>query len=309
MTVRVSTAFVVLVAHLLAMPLCANADSASDMQELRAQVKALADQVKETQGQLKSVQANLDAVLAKKSETSSAVTGEVVAASGASVPVQAHAIGAERSPDESKPKWYVGGGSSYAKLGYSAGELASKVTTSWSNSRLEMRNASNGSKVFVGMKPSKYWGVEAGYADLGDYSIKGVCTATQTSGCPIGAPANERRSISARPQAYYLDALGYLPVKTNLSLTGRLGVYHWQNQLSATLVSVWPTPTPPSRLSYSKIYSAKDRGFSIKYGFGVQYRLDRDFSIAADWERYVIGFKEGGVKGIDTGSLSIVMDF
>lgn len=64
---------------------------------------------------------------------------------------------------------------------------------------------------------------------------------------------------------YYLDAVGTLPLANSFSLLGRVGVFN-------------------GRLEGDPL--GNDRGTSYKVGVGVQYDLNANVGLRAEWERY-----------------------
>lgn len=285
---------------LITTPLCAAADSASDMQELRAQVKALADQLKETQGQLKTVQGQLDSVLETKARQPAALT-DGVDIRGSTPDIEAQADQAPATIKPFKTKYYVGGGVGVSMLDLSASDIRSDITNArLRESKIAIDDEEYSFKVFAGIRPSKYWGAEVGYAQLGTFEI-----SSERLGVAGGGGVTDRLTynLTARPKAYYLDALGYLPLKQNLSLVGRLGAYYWQNTVTAKEdFEVFGVGT------FTRKGREKDQGYSVKYGLGLQYDLDSDFSIRGDWERYMIGYDVDSTH-IDMWTLSGVMNF
>lgn len=68
-----------------------------------------------------------------------------------------------------------------------------------------------------------------------------------------------------RADGVFLDAVGTLPLANNFSLLGRVGVFN--GELKADTLG-------------------SDRGTSYKVGLGVQYDINPNVGVRAEWERY-----------------------
>ena len=110
-------------------------------------------------------------------------------------------------------------------------------------------------KLYGGYQFNPYVGLELGYDDLGKLEGTG----------------------NARAHGVYLDAVGTLPLSTDWSLLGRIGVVN--SHVKTSLAGV----------------DSSSSGTDWKAGLGVQYNLTKNLSIRGEWERY-------RVKAFDTKS-------
>lgn len=113
---------------------------------------------------------------------------------------------------------------------------------------LAVDSSDTGGKVYGGYHFSPYFGLEAGYADLGKFS----------------GPSGDLKA-----SGYYLDAVGTWPLAgTPLSLLGRVGAFDGKLRTDALGVV------------------DHGRSTNLKVGAGLQYDLTPNFALRTEWERY-----------------------
>jgi len=110
-------------------------------------------------------------------------------------------------------------------------------------------------KIFGGYEFDQMWGVEAGYTDFRkanfNYSNAGVNASGDTKG-----------------YAYYLAGKANYPINDQFSAFGKLGIQHSNRELNSSALSI----------------SDSDNGL---YGaVGVQYNLNQQVALTAEYERY-----------------------
>lgn len=122
---------------------------------------------------------------------------------------------------------------------------------------LAVDSSDTGGKIFGGYRFSPYFGVEAGYADLGKFS---------------GPSGN------LKANGYFVDAVGTWPLAgTGLSLLGRVGAF--DGKLRSDTLGVVD----------------HERSTNLKVGAGLQYDLNPRLALRTEWERYrfdAIGIKD-----------------
>ncbi len=101
-----------------------------------------------------------------------------------------------------------------------------------------------GLKLYGGYTFTPNFGVEAGWADLGKFKGSGG-------------------DLKAR--AYYLDAVGTVPLADKFSALARVGVFN--GKLDSTV-------------------AGSDSSTRLKFGAGLQYAIDKNLSVRGEWERY-----------------------
>jgi OOP family OmpA-OmpF porin len=148
---------------------------------------------------------------------------------------------------ETYPKTYVGVGVASVDHDFSAAGASNVDSDGWK---------ANG-KVFAGYEFNQTWGAEIGYTDFrkstANYTINGVNGRAESDG-----------------YSTYLAAKASVPINEQLSAYGKLGATYNKANLSTT--------TPG--LSY-------DDSKTQAYGaLGLQYKLNQQVSLVAEYERY-----------------------
>lgn len=141
-----------------------------------------------------------------------------------------------------------------------------------------------GWKIFAGNQFNKNAAVEFGYIDLG----KGTASL---SGPGVGG------SVSWEAKGFNLALVGILPVDNAFGVLGRIGIFRWDVDISA------------SGLGGS--YSDSATGADLTYGIGVKYDFNKTIGMRAEWERFKdIGDENTTGQGdVDLLSLSLVYRF
>lgn len=146
-----------------------------------------------------------------------------------------------------------------------------------------------GWKIFVGKQFNKNWGLEFGYADLGEAEASGTLTITPSP--PVAASATlEAKSV-------YAAGTGSVPLGASekFALFGKLGAVAWDVDLDVSI------PTE----------SGSETGASALLGFGFKYDFTERIGIRGEWERFfaVGDDEETGQTDIDLVSLGVVLWF
>jgi OOP family OmpA-OmpF porin len=144
-----------------------------------------------------------------------------------------------------------------------------------------------GFKLFGGYQVNKYFAVEAGYFDLGQF---GFVANTVPTGSLSG---------DIKIKGLNLDAVGTLPITEKFSAFGRLGVAyaHTDGSFVGTGAVNVLNPSP----------SARDT--NLKVGLGVQYAFTEALSLRAEIERYRINDAVGNKGDVDLASIGLVYRF
>ena len=106
------------------------------------------------------------------------------------------------------------------------------------------------------------WGIEAFYADLGEFTAKGTV---------LGVPAS---AIDAEIDGFGISAVGTWPIDDKFSVFGKVGVFIWDLDVSGTLGGA-----PIGSI-------ADDDGSDLTYGIGAHYSFNETFAIRVEWERF-----------------------
>jgi len=136
------------------------------------------------------------------------------------------------------------------------------------------------------LKFNRYFALEAGYFNLGEFGY----TATTT---PAGTSTG-----NIKISGFNLDALGILPFTDNFSAFGRVGAQYAKSKDSFG-------GTGAGAGSSSASYS----GTNYKVGAGLQYDFTDTVGLRTEWERYRINDAVGNKGDIDLFSVGMIYRF
>ena len=181
--------------------------------------------------------------------------------------------------------------------GVGAGQAQSKIDDDRINASLMSVGATSTSithdqhdaayKVFGGYQFSPYFGMEAGYFNLGEFGFKSITTPTGSLDGRI------------KLDGMNIDLVGTMPVNDQLSLLGRIGVHNARARDTFTTTSgVTVTQSNP-----------EVRETNYKAGFGFSYKFSQSMSLRGELERYRINDAVGNKGDINVASLSLVFPF
>ena len=142
-----------------------------------------------------------------------------------------------------------------------------------------------GWKLFGGYKFNKYFAIEGGYFNLGEFGF----TANTATGLLIG---------NIRLQGLNLDAVGILPLTQKFSALGRVGVIY--TEAKDRFEGPRATMSDPN---------PEKREANYKFGLGVQYDFTRALGLRGEWERYRVDDAVGNKGDIDVAMVSLVYTF
>lgn len=142
-------------------------------------------------------------------------------------------------------------------------------------------------KIFGGYQFNRYFGLEAGYFDLGRSSFRATTV-------PAGTLDGNMRF-----RGYNLDAVGTLPIGDQFALIGRVGgaFARTRGSFNGTGAATVANPAPT------------DRQTNPKVGIGMQYAFTPGFMMRAEAERYGVSDGLGKRGRVNTYTVSLVMPF
>jgi OmpA-OmpF porin, OOP family len=164
--------------------------------------------------------------------------------------------------------WYVGGG-----IGQSTADI--DVSTFGPGANADDKDTAF--RIFGGYQINKHFGVELGYSQLGEWKVS--------------EPGFGDTKFEAK--AFDLVAVGTLPLGSNFSLLGKIGLY--KGDLDAS--------DPTGSLSESST--------DLTYAIGAGYDFNKNFGLRVEWQRFQkMGNKDTtGESDIDVMSIGVVYRF
>jgi len=186
------------------------------------------------------------------------------------------------------PGWYfgVGAGPSHTDVDedrIAADLLAQGYTTTF----MDDNERDTGFKGFGGYQFNKYWAIESGYYDLGDF---GYTSYTVPSGSLHGV--YEGRGM-------YLDALLHMPFTPKFSAFLRAGAAYTQSRGAFEGTGLVNVTNP----------NALDDSVDYKFGAGLEYMFTRRFGMRLEGERYHVNDSIDNKGDIDMYTAGVLFRF
>jgi OOP family OmpA-OmpF porin len=158
--------------------------------------------------------------------------------------------------------FYIGGAVGQANMdgaceGLPAGVSCDDKDTAW--------------RVFGGYQFNRNFAAELGYANLGEATASGLGV-----------------SAAVEVTAWDLVAVGLLPLGSNFSVYGKLGMYSGEAELTSNVG-----------------ISEEDSGSDITFGVGVRYDFTRNLGVRAEWQRY----NDVNDEALDVMSIGVLWRF
>jgi len=184
--------------------------------------------------------------------------------------------------------WYLGGnvGQSRATIDNER-IIGGLLAAGFATTSIDDNDRELGYKLFGGYQFSRYFALEGGYFDLGEFGF----TATTS---PPGTLDGDMRLRGVN-----LDALGILPFTDRFSAFARVGVNYAEakDHFSGSGSVIVPDP------------DRDERATNYKFGLGLQYDITEALGLRAEAERYRINDAVGNKGDIDLFSIGLVYRF
>lgn len=179
--------------------------------------------------------------------------------------------------------WYVGGNVGQARADIDDERIARSLGAGFTS--IDEDDDDTGYKLFTGYQFSRYFALEVGLFELGEFGF----TANSATGTLSGVM--ELRGLN-------LDAVGILPFTEKFYGLGRIGANYAESKTSFS--STGAVATPPD---------SKERDWNPKVGLGLGYDFTPSWGMRAEVERYRINDAVGNDGDIDLASLGLIYRF
>ena len=181
--------------------------------------------------------------------------------------------------------WYVA--VDYGKTHYSDNAKFDvsiyRVTTQ--TSPITFDDDSHGHRIVGGYRFNSYWGLEAGYVDLGHATayLSGVSAPLGTS-CGPSCENSYNFDPELEARGWTSEVTGRLPLGHGWALDGRIGLMRWRMDLDS---DVTPTNSPPyGNTSVPANTRFSGTGTSTTYGYGVSWAFSQHWTARLSWDKY-----------------------
>lgn len=184
--------------------------------------------------------------------------------------------------------WYIGANIGKSMSDIDNGRIArNRLGAGIATTSIRGDDDDTGYKLFGGYQFNRYFALEGGYFDLGDFDF----TANTIPPGTLNGNVNIK--------GINFDAVGFLPFTEKLSLFGRAGVSYAETKDSfrGTGAALGLNSKP------------SDREFNPKVGVGLQYDFNDNWAMRLEAERYRINNGIGNKDDVDLVSLGVVYRF
>lgn len=190
--------------------------------------------------------------------------------------------------------WYIGIGVGQSKA-KDVGNCSDLQALTPSTVSCSIKDTSTGAKLFGGYQFNQYVAVEAGYVDLGKFTL--------SASVPNPSPFNSA-SATNKVSGFSLDAVGTWPITPEFAVLGRIGLFLWKLEASTSIAV--PPPPPPVQCCTSDNVT----GTGAAFGVGAQYDFSKDIGVRAEFQRFAsIGNDTTGKSDVELISASFVYRF
>ncbi len=122
-------------------------------------------------------------------------------------------------------------------------------------------------KLFGGLR-NKNFGIEAGYHNLGKFSIPTIFGDANTT-----------------VKGFEISGVGFLPLNEKFELFAKVGAFAWNVDSTVSSLNL----------------SASDSGTDLTYGLGAEFKVMQDFSLRAEYQKFV-KISDSDVSSISLGA-------
>lgn len=134
----------------------------------------------------------------------------------------------------------------------------------------------------AGYQFNDYIAIEGGYANLGTFKYN-VDFRT-----PIAGNAYEKIKVDG----FDISAVGTLPVGQGFSLLGKVGAFFSRTKANATATTALANASDDAKATETNLLT----------GLGIQYAINRNLTVRAEWERF---FKVGNNDSTGEGDIDL----
>lgn len=134
-----------------------------------------------------------------------------------------------------------------------------------------------GASLAFGWKATPHFAIEAGYVDFGRHRTSATGGVAPTASSPA---SREKLDGRYRVSAVTLDAVGYWPINTAITVSGRVGVAATEQKYSVERTSTWDAGSR----TWSSTFPS-NRQTRLHWGIGASYALNNRTSLVANFTR------------------------
>ena len=176
---------------------------------------------------------------------------------------------------QAQQDWYAGASIGASDAGYSAGELTSDLAArGWSITNVDVDDTDTAYKIYGGFTLTDNFAIEGGYIDLGEVTTQFGASIPPTQ---VNNLLND--TLAVHPylgDGWFASAVFTWPVvPQQFSLNARAGIFAWEADIDVAVIQ-----------GATGSASDGESGTDAMYGVGVEWHINPQWSLTADWERY-----------------------
>ena len=193
---------------------------------------------------------------------------------------------------QAEENWYVGVSAGTTNLDYSAADLTSDLSSlGWTINNPKVDDSNTTWKVYAGFQVNDWFAVEAGYVDLGEVITQFGATIPPTQ---IDALLSDTFSVHPYQGDGWMvaGAVRYAFVPDEFSVVGRAGLFAWESKTTVRVIS-----------GGTGSVAGDDSGTDAMFGVGVEWQINEQWALTADWERYKLN------EWLDVPSIGVRFSF
>jgi len=171
--------------------------------------------------------------------------------------------------------WYAGGTVGQSSIDYDASDLSSDLAAlGWTIDSPTVDESGTAWKVYGGFMFNDWFGLEAGYADLGEVRTRFGATIAPTE---IDALLSDTLSVHPyQGSGWIAAALFRWPfAEDRFALVARAGLFAWESETDVRVVT-----------GGSGSVAGDDSGTDAMYGVGIEWQVNDRWYLSASWERF-----------------------
>ncbi|MFZ3289320.1 MAG: outer membrane beta-barrel protein, partial [Telluria sp.] len=189
------------------------------------------------------------------------------------------------NPEWANSAWYIGAGIGRSKANIDDERIVRSLMANGATSvAMRKDEKDTGYKLYLGKQLNRYFALEGGYFDLGDFSFNAATVPAGTLNGNVGF-----RGVN-------LDLLGQLPLSQRFSVYGRVGMQYAEAKahFSGDRLAAMTDPHPTQRKLNPKV------------GLGLEYKLSEALAVRGEVERYRVNDAVGNRGDVDLYSINLV---
>ena len=193
---------------------------------------------------------------------------------------------------EAQGNWYVGVSAGTTNLDYSEADLTADLASlGWIINNPKVDDSNTTWKVYAGFEVNDWFAVEAGYVDLGEVITQFGATIPPTQ---IDALLSDTFSVHPYQGDGWMVAgvARYAFVPDQFSVVGRAGLFAWESKTTVRVIS-----------GGTGSVAGDDSGTDAMFGVGVEWQINEQWALTADWERYKLN------EWLDVPSIGVKFSF